>query len=237
MKKIMALILSIFIVVCFVGCENAFDTNKPDADGAGLYETGTNNLKYSWSKMVRMGWIDKDGKASLEYKDCISGKLVFPKDLYSIPDSAFSWCPKLEEIVLHKSVHTIGDSAFSCSAITSVTIPCDIGKKAFFSCLNLRTVKILEGATQIGTYSFYGCKSLQTIEIPKSVQRIGTDVFGETQNLNIVYNGTRAEWRSIDKPIAHSLTYSEVSKEWNISARRETIKCTDGNINWANEDE
>lgn len=238
MKKIIALILSIFIVICFVGCENMFDTNKPDADGAGLYITGTNELLYSWSKMIKKGWVNSDGTVNDGYEDDISGKLVLPSTITSVPDSAFSWCQNLEEIVLHKSVHTIGERAFdTCTALTSLTIPCNIGADAFYFCTNLKTVTILEGVTQIGDSSFYGCESLQTINIPKSLKKLGSKVFAETGNLNIVYNGTRAEWRSIDKPIAHSLTYNEIIKEWDHDAGRYTIKCTDGNINWANEDE
>ena len=237
MKKILAIILSLLFVICLTGCENTFDTNKPDEDGAGLYVTGTNTLKYSWSKMIRMGWINEDGTANDEHIDDISGKLVFPSTINAIPDNAFGYCQNIEEIVLPTSIYAIGEYAFQgCFGLTNITIPCDIEKDAFFYCENLKNVTILEGATRIEEYAFYHCESLETLKIPKSIEKIGKAVIGETYNVKIIYNGTRAEWRSINKYVADRICYEDIMKEWDRDAKRFSIECTDGVFNWANED-
>lgn len=235
MKKIMALILSIFIVVCFVACENTFDTNKPDADGAGLYVTGTDELIYSWSKMVQMGWINADGSANLGYKDNIAGKLVFPSAITTVPESAFSWCFNLEEIVLPETIKEIDTCAFDgCTALTNVTISGNVGESAFAFCTSLKNVIISEGVTRIDKHAFSGCESLEKITIPKSIKNIGTQAFNECEKLEeIIYGGTKEEWRSIEKPyipIELNVIDFRVLDNWDEGTDLYTIKCVDGDI-------
>ena len=237
MKKVFVLILAALIVIGFIGCGGT-----PDDDGAGLYDTDTNELVYSWSKMVSMGWIDENCAINSSYADKISGSLILPESLTSIPDSAFEYCLNLEDVQIPKSVNNIGDSAFECcSALEQLTIPSNVKNikdEAFYTCLNLKSVIITEGVSEIGDFAFAACKSLERIEIPKSVKKIGSRVFYDSKNLSkIIYNGTRAEWRNIDKPTSpHNASYSEFQYDWNRGMSRYTIECIDGSINFANED-
>lgn len=235
MKKTITLILLIIIVFCFVGCKEATIANKPDADGAGLYVTGTNELIYSWSEMVNMGWINEDGTANFEYKNNISGKLVFPKDLYNIPCYAFSWCQNLKEIVLSDSIETIETCAFEgCTALTNVTIPSNVGEGAFIYCASLRVVTISEGVSKIEKQAFSGCESLERITIPKSIKSIGAKAFYECERLEeIIYGGTRDEWRNIEKPNVRTdfnVIDFGVLDNWDAVTDLYTIKCVDGDI-------
>ena len=59
--------------------------------------------------------------------------------------SAFANCSKLKSIVLPASLTTIGDYAFSGTALTSIIIPASVeslGSRAFGSCANLVDIRI-----------------------------------------------------------------------------------------------
>ena len=79
------------------------------------------------------------------------------------------------------SVTSIGGGAFfSCSGLTSVTIPnsvTSIGDKAFFYCSGLTSVTIGNSVTSIGEYAFYYCSGLTSVKIPNSVTSIGGCAF------------------------------------------------------------
>ena len=77
-------------------------------------------------------------------------------------------------------VTSIGESAFSCCSITSVTIPnsvTSIGNFAFSGCTNLTSLSIPDGVTSIGDGSFSYCMGLTSLSIPNSVTSIGVDAF------------------------------------------------------------
>ena len=77
-------------------------------------------------------------------------------------------------------VTAIGDHAFICTSLTSVTIPDSvtvIGKRAFEQCRNLTSVTIGSGVTTIGEFAFSACSGLTSITIPDSVTSIGDWAF------------------------------------------------------------
>ena len=60
-------------------------------------------------------------------------------------------------------VIAIGDRAFYCSHITSITIPNSvtrIGDGAFMECLDITSLTISESVTKIGDYAFYACNKV-----------------------------------------------------------------------------
>ena len=89
-------------------------------------------------------------------------------------------------------VTSIGEEAFSGSALTSVTIPgsvTSIGEKAFFECTSLTSVTIPNGVTSIEEMAFFGCTSLTSVAIPNSVTSIGEMMFWECTALTNVMIG------------------------------------------------
>ena len=75
-----------------------------------------------------------------------------------IPTSCFANCSKLETVVLHNGVTSIGQSAFiHCSKLTSINMPSTlttIGRQAFDYCTSLREIVIPISVTTIEAYAF-----------------------------------------------------------------------------------
>ena len=81
--------------------------------------------------------------------------------------------------VIPNSVTSIGNSAFSGSALTSITIPnsvTSIGNEAFYNCKSLSSITIPNSVTSIGYAAFCFC-SFTSIDIPNSVSSIRYDTF------------------------------------------------------------
>lgn len=109
----------------------------------------------------------------------------------SIADSAFKNNAAITEIVLPNSMQKIGNLAFSgCSSLTNVTAPIsiiEIKENAFVGCTGFNQdskIKVIKGDTQIGEVSFNN----------------------NSQFENIIYNGTRVQWKQqkteITEPLA-----------------------------------
>lgn len=87
------------------------------------------------------------------------------------------------------SVTSIGEGAFCCCCLTSVTIPKSvktIGKYAFWDSYRLTSMTIPEGVTDIGPYAFSGCSKLRNALIPSSVTKIESNVFNSCTSLTSV---------------------------------------------------
>ena len=77
---------------------------------------------------------------------------------------------------------SIGDGAFICSSLTSITLPdsvTSIGDGAFHFCTSLTSITLPDGVTSIGDSAFRYCKSLTSITIPASVTNIGDSAFAD----------------------------------------------------------
>ena len=72
----------------------------------------------------------------------------------------------------------------------------------------------------IESYAFDSCDKLRKVEIPNTITYIGAYAFRDCESLEeIIFNGTRAQWRAIDK-----------ASTWDRNTGDYLIKCTDGTI-------
>ena len=129
-------------------------------------------------------------------------EIVIPDGVTAIEGTAFQTCSALQKIVLPEGLLTIGERAFErCSKLTEITIPStveEISAFSFINCSGLERVFLSEGNKTIKVNAFKNCAALTDVLIPKSLTEIGADVFFSTSLSRIFYNGTEAEWASIN---------------------------------------
>ena len=134
----------------------------------------------------------------------------------AIGDYAFQKCAALTEVVIPAGVSSIGAGAFQgCSQLLKVEIPSGetaIGEYAFQGCTALTEVMIPSGVTGIGEWAFQGCSALTRVSIPASVASIGEVAFYETGLKEVYYDGTEAQWKTIqigeyNRLLTHAIIY------------------------------
>lgn len=127
----------------------------------------------------------------------ISG-VVIPASVTTIEESAFE-LETLTSVTFADATAgaenanelTIGASAFSASALTSVVLPArltSIGTSAFNGCAELTSVTFSDdiSLTSIGNQAFSGCAKLTSVRIPASVETIGYGAFYGCEALSSV---------------------------------------------------
>lgn len=120
-------------------------------------------------------------------------------ELISISANAFNGCTYLTTINLSGSALTltsIGNSAFTFSGLTSITLPADLtilNNNLFESCASLTSVTLGANLLTINADVFRSCTSLTSITIPSSVTFIGEGCFQSAGIQTITFN-------SIDPP-------------------------------------
>ena len=175
--------------------------------------------------------------------------VIIPDGVASIGSSAFSGCTGLTGITIPDGVTSIGYATFySCTGLTSITIPdgvTSIGSSAFFGCTGLTSITIPDSVTSIGQYAFYNTAwynnqpdglvyagkvaykykgtmpSNTSIVLKEGTLGIGSFAFdGCTGLTSITFNGTKTQWRAINKGYNWKYNVPNTCK----------IVCTDGTI-------
>lgn len=157
--------------------------------------------------------------------ETISGAVTLRSDARGIAEAAFYGCSELTSITISNGVKSISDHAFAyCSGLTSITIPdsvTSIGNFAFEGCGGFTNITIPDSVIVIGTSAFEGCSGLTNVTMGNGVTSIGSMAFwGCSELKNIKFNGTKAQWNSIEK-----------NSDWNNDTGNYTVQCTDGKLN------
>lgn len=110
-----------------------------------------------------------------------------PQQMDSIGAYAFQSCWKIKELTIPENLTEIHAFCFSCTGITSITIPASverIGEQAFSNSF-LETLQFEDNSqlTRIGSRAFYFTK-LTEVTIPPSVKEIRGSAFRNCDNLN-----------------------------------------------------
>ena len=126
------------------------------------------------------------------------------KGVISINPYAFLGCKGVATATVD-SENKVYDSRENCNAIietepnilvfgTKATIIPDsvteIGRYAFYECVNLENLELSDNITAIGEYAFYRCSGLNAIVIPESVVNVGRYAFRRCTNLKIFVETT-----------------------------------------------
>jgi hypothetical protein len=94
---------------------------------------------------------------------------------------AFSYCSKLETVVIGDGLKTIAERVFhNCTSLTSITIGSSVAsiqQNAFLNCSSLSEIVIPSSVISIGEDAFRGCNALQKVTFHEGLQSIGKGAF------------------------------------------------------------
>lgn len=111
----------------------------------------------------------------------VKGEAIIPDDMEVIPDEFFCGC-RLKKVVIPKTVKRIGNSAFaSCDYLVDVQIEngvVTIGEDAFGWCKSLTAIHIPDSVTEIGCHAFLDCWELKTAYVGKGLKELKCQTFG-----------------------------------------------------------
>lgn len=127
------------------------------------------------------------GDAAFLYDTTIT-ECVLPATVARIGFRAFASCRNLSEINLPGQLISIGEGAFTNTALTSVEIPAgvtDIGATAFASCRSLTEVGFDEDnrLRVLPEGCFLSCASLEEIKLPWTLGSMGKSCFAYCESL------------------------------------------------------
>lgn len=130
---------------------------------------------------------------------------TIPANVVTIGTGAFQTCEKLQKVTFEQGslLETIEKSAFGdCLELANISFPASLkslGKTAFTNCRALTSVALPEGINTIFTGTFTNCMSLTEISLPSTLETIETWTFGNTKLSIVKYNGTKDDWKNIQK--------------------------------------
>ena len=123
-------------------------------------------------------------------------EVVIPRSVQTIGDEAFRNDSAITGAVIPVGCNSIGNYAFSgCTEMESLSAPYlhAIRDHAFEGCVKLRNVEPLDSLAEIGDWAFAGCTSLEEIDISGFCHRIGEYAFAGCGNLTSLKLGIMIE--------------------------------------------
>lgn len=202
MKKILALILALTVLVCLAACnkDQTDDTNSGNDDNNVEVEFVYNGFEYqvnSTGTYEIIGYRGTDKEITVP--SSIEGRKVtgigtdafkalntitsvtIPDSITYIADFAFAECDYITKITLPDSITTLGVGAFySCSALEEITLSAsltEIGDLAFWDCDKLASITLPEGLKTIGAGAFFDADILNNVVLPASIESVGKTAF------------------------------------------------------------
>ena len=205
MKKTMALILGLALIISMAGCGKAAAETKANSSGKEVAVTAVaaeNEDYFVWDGNAITGLSESGLKQTElvipdkcetvnEYacaENPILEKLSFANPDTTIGGGAFYNSPVLSSVVLPANLVIMTD-AFSMTAITAIVIPDSvktISYGAFQLCYKLASVTLGEGVEEIGTDAFGDNKSIKEINFPASLKTIGERAFSGCASLTTI---------------------------------------------------
>lgn len=120
------------------------------------------------------------------YESAALEKLTLPVSVTRIGSYAAFGCAKLNSVEWGSNVATIGQYAFSETALSSVNLPLAVtvvGDYAFAACKKLTLANVNNGVKQLGRSAFYDCSALAKVTLGVKLENIGTSAFGNCSAL------------------------------------------------------
>ena len=147
------------------------------------------------------GSVTSIGHSAFSYCDKLE-TIIIPESVTVIENQAFAECNGLTEVKMPESLTSIGEAAFmNCSALTEIAIPVsvkEIKTQAFYGCEGITEISIPDGIETIPLWAFCRCTKLKKVIIPNSVKEIGSQAFHHDSLIEtVLYYGSREQWDNI----------------------------------------
>ena len=216
MKKWIAMVLALVMVLSMTACTNSAKSNyigteqSPDKDPAEKAMPELINDDQSEEAIPEFVAEDYDevgtcgGDARWGFKED-TGELVIigTGKMEDYVETNAPWSKLEIESASIYGVSSIGDNAFfGCEYLEDVTIEegvTSIGAGAFMLCHSLTAFTIPDGVTTVGEWAFFQCSNMTEMTVPASLTTVGDNALGSCYNLTeFYYNGTREQFESID---------------------------------------
>ena len=113
--------------------------------------------------------------------------IILPKSITTIGDNAFRYSG-VKSINLPDGIRVLGDACFKDCRLEEIHLPDslkEIGAEAFEG-LPLKEIHFPQGLTSIGSHAFMNCKNLTEIDLPESLQTLEDYAFCGCKNLHKV---------------------------------------------------
>ena len=195
MKKILALLLAMFMLCSLVACSGE-DGDKISGDGIN---TNISEKSFSNNDIGKFTYdIGTDGHYMITGYSSTSTKeheVTIPStiedvDVTGIADEAFKSFTTITNVVIPDSITYIGDLAFyGCDKLTKVTLPdsvVNIGVGAFRDCANLKEIVLSKNLVAVSDQLFWNCTKLDTVTFGTELTAIGEGAFWNCDALTAV---------------------------------------------------
>lgn len=197
-KKVPAFLLGTLLLTLSVcGCGGSEKDSEPggrddsgQTRGSGLTQNGGNDVSVPLTPETLFDVTDTEGGVSIVYNGIEGGDINIPaqiggKTVTEIGEQAF-FCIGITSVTIPEEVTKIGKAAFNLTYLEQAVIPenvTEIDEWAFLNCTRLNSVKILGNVTQIKEMTFSGCSVLSEVTLPNSVTEIGASAFANCRSL------------------------------------------------------
>ena len=170
----------------------------------------------------------KDGTTLIDYPSGKeNSSFEIPSSVTTIADRAFEYNEKITSVTFGTGVVTIGRAAFNyCSSLSTVVFPegwnClikSIGDSAF-SNTALASIELPWNVDVLESFTFAGCSKLTSVKLTLNLEEIGYSVFSGCDKLeSIDFEGSEIDWTGILK-----------DEEWRTNSSLTKVICNDGDI-------
>ncbi len=141
---------------------------------------------FLWDPLLQYGYTTTNGATTLMRYKGPGGAVSIPSAINGLPvtslgNDVFYSCSSITSVTIPNSVTNIGNNAFDgCGSLTGIAIPdnvSSIGSAAFRGCTNLTSITFPTNVTSIGDLAFEGCSSLAGLYFTCNAPSVGDNVF------------------------------------------------------------
>ena len=105
----------------------------------------------------------------------------------------------LTELNLPASVTAIGEKAFACESLTSVTLPATLATLGTYLFMDSRTLTSARvECEEVPGFCFMGTP-LQSLTLSQNVKKLGSHMINYTPLHELIYEGSLDDWAAVTK--------------------------------------